>query len=121
MIAAAVYARPAIADPENFWDHATGRAFTRARPADRDLIELFGEDYRFNPRELLTEDDHAIAQLWAMRRSAGGMGGGGALPDPGGLLDQPALLMEALQIMDGALAEIEAEERDEAAKARGKK
>jgi hypothetical protein len=43
-------------------------------------------------------EDLEMLRLW--RRSRGGMGGAGPLPDPGGLLDQAAAMMAAFETMD---------------------
>lgn len=103
-IAAAVAIRPAIFKAEHY------EGFSRQNPSPRALLDLFDEDWHFNPVEVLSEDDHAMADLWAMRRASGGMAGG-PLPDPGGLLQQSALMMDALRIMDAAAASIEEEDR----------
>lgn len=110
--------RPALFDPENYRKPETGQDYTRANPAAHDLVELFGTNYRFNPAALLTDEDRAMGQLWSMRRAAAGGFGGGALLDPGGLMDQAAVMMEALHLMDAAAAEIQEEERQRGREAR---
>lgn len=56
-----------------------------------------------HPRDILDGDDRALLVLWRAWR-AGGMGAAGHLPFAGGVADQPACVMAALAIMDGAAA-----------------
>lgn len=70
-----------------------------------------------HPIHLLTAEDLVMLQLWQARRGPGpmmialaGMGAihapspQGPLPFAGGVADQPAWVMEAFQVMDGAAA-----------------
>lgn len=67
--------------------------------------ELFGEEYDRNPRLLLDPGSIAMVRIWSLHRS-GGVGGTGHLPDLGGTLDQSSLMLEALQVMNGAEAKL---------------
>ncbi len=53
-----------------------------------------------NPRHLVPRAVFHVARLWSRCRS--GMGGFAALPEAGGINDQPAWLMAAFGVLDGA-------------------
>lgn len=89
---------------------------------------LFDVTYHFNPEDLLTDSDREMIELWRLRRASGGQGGGlggamgGGAPamlEPGGLLDQSAAMVEAFAIMDGAVAALDAEDRESDRRAKG--
>ncbi len=46
-----------------------------------------------------------MVRLWRLFRA--GLGGAGYLPDPGGVFDQPAAMLEAFAIMSSAEAELD--------------
>jgi len=71
---------------------------------DGSCWELFGEKYHTNPRFLLGPGDVDMINLWRLFQG-GGMGGG-HLPDSGGVIDQPAIMMDAFTIMDKAEREL---------------
>lgn len=56
--------------------------------------------YERNPRYSLDSEYFELVSLW-QHCGAGGLGGR-LLPDPGGVSDQPALVMDAFAIMDAA-------------------
>jgi hypothetical protein len=58
---------------------------------------------RRNPRLAIPQVYHHVVRLWS--RCRGGMGAG-ILPEPGGLNQQPAWLVRAFGILDGADAEL---------------
>lgn len=51
---------------------------------------------------MITTPDHFFDVVGLFNMSQGGMGGFAALPDPGGLNDQPAWLLDAFNILAGA-------------------
>lgn len=50
-----------------------------------------------------------MVRLWNYWR--GGLGLSARMPDPGGLLDQPAAMVEAFDVMSAAAAELDKESR----------
>jgi hypothetical protein len=83
----------------------------------RSQITLDGVKLERCPRRLFLDHTHDINELlWyysAYKR--------GQLPSPGGLLDQPALMMEAFRVIDGAMSTVEAELSKERDKPKRKK
>lgn len=75
-----------------------------ARAPDGSAWEVLGERYATNPRLALSANDLAMLRLWSMARGSGL--GGGTLPDPGGVHDQAAIMLEAFAIMNAADAEL---------------
>jgi hypothetical protein len=73
-----------------------------------------GRVYEHNPRRLLTPADHAMVRVWLACRPSG-MGGARLLPDAGGVLDQAAVMLDALGIMDDEAARLQ--RREEPARA----
>ncbi|MCR0981790.1 hypothetical protein [Roseomonas populi] len=61
--------------------------------------------WRRNPRLALRPVFFHIVKLWS--RCRGAMGGTGLLPEPGGVNQQPAWLMAAFALLDGAEADME--------------
>ena len=53
-----------------------------------------------------------IALLRSRRQSVAGMGGSMPFADAGGLMDQAAIMLDAFDVMDGAVNELEAEDRE---------
>lgn len=76
------------------------------RAPDGSGWELFGEFYPTNPRYLIGPEEWAMVRLWQAWRG-GGMGSPGHLPEPGGILDQAAKMLDAFAVMNAAAAEIE--------------
>lgn len=66
---------------------------------DGSAWEVLGDLYPINPRFLLSEDDFDMLRLWQMFQSSFGAG---YLPESGGVMDQPAIMLDALLIMNGA-------------------
>ncbi len=69
-------------------------------------------EFQSNPRQLVGEGEWVVVQLWQAYRG-GGMGGG-HLPEAGGMLQQPAALMDAFALMNScakALTDQESEAR----------
>ena len=69
--------------------------------------EIGGRIFPLNPRRLLTAHDRAMLEVWrqssrllASRR----MGGTPPLPDRGGVLEQAAVMLHALEVMDAQAA-----------------
>lgn len=77
-----------------------------AAAPDGSAWELFGEEYRTNPRLLVGEEESAMLRVWGLFQG-GGFGGVGHLPEAGGSCDQALLNLEALAIMNAAKAEFE--------------
>ncbi len=61
--------------------------------------EVLGDLYSINPRFLLSEDDYDMLRLWQMFQSSFGAG---HLPEGGGVMDQPALMLDAYAAMSAA-------------------
>jgi hypothetical protein len=60
------------------------------------------EELDTNPRLLIPP---ALWDVWdAWRDARDGLGGSGHLPDPGGVLQQPAAMLEAFRTIDAAVA-----------------
>lgn len=70
-----------------------------AEAPDGSAWEIFGEEYKTNPKLLLNEEDFAMTSVWILYRQ-------GHLPDEGGVLQQPAVMIDALQTMEAAAATI---------------
>ncbi len=66
---------------------------------------MLGTLYPTNPRLELTPNDLDMVRLW--RLFQGGMGPG-HLPDAGGVLDQPALMLDAFAYMNAVEAQLQA-------------
>ncbi len=64
--------------------------------------ELFGELYPQNPKMEVQDGDFEMVRLWSLYRP--GMTGVGHLPDAGGTLDQPPIMLEAFDAMSHAAA-----------------
>ncbi|RVT97897.1 hypothetical protein EOD42_08895 [Rhodovarius crocodyli] len=62
-----------------------------------------------NPRLTIPDDWHELVRLWC--RCRGDMGGLAHLPDPGGINDQSAWLIDAFGQIGGAWATQEDQER----------
>jgi hypothetical protein len=52
-----------------------------------------------NPKRLLGVAEHEMVRVWIACRP-GGMGGSRLLPDRGGILDQAAVMLDAIAVMD---------------------
>lgn len=72
---------------------------------------MLGVEYRQNPRRLLGEAEREMVSLWRHWRQQGLGGGHGHLPDAGGVLDQAAVTLDALEIMSAAEAAIRKERK----------
>jgi hypothetical protein len=70
-----------------------------------DLAQIGWPDLRVHPIHLLDEEDLAILALFQEWRS--GMSGRGHLPFAGGAAEQPALVMDALAVIDAAVQLLE--------------
>lgn len=80
-------------------DFNYGSEHTSEDPATHDVWELFGEGYRVNPRHLVTDDDLDMIRLWRLFQQ-------GHLPDTGGVMDQPAAMIDGFGIMAAAEADL---------------
>lgn len=81
-------------------------AYSGGRHApDGSAWEIFGERYEENPRLLLSDGDLTMVRLWSMARGSGFAPG--TLPDPGGTLDQAAIMLDAFSIMSAAADELD--------------
>jgi hypothetical protein len=60
---------------------------------------------RVGPSRFLVPEDHVLLDVWLAYRG-GGLGGVGHLPFAGGYARQPAALMQALNVMSAADAQI---------------
>jgi len=58
-----------------------------------------GRVFLENPKSLVREPDREMLRVWALTRT-GGLGGTRLLPDRGGILDQAAIMLDALAVMD---------------------
>jgi hypothetical protein len=67
------------------------------RSPDGSPWEILGVRYDTNPRLQLKPEDGDMIRLWRLYQ--GGMNGVGHLPDGGGTLDQPALMLDAFGLM----------------------
>lgn len=71
---------------------------------------LVGEEqWPRNPRHVVPKPFLHVVRLWNRCRS--GMGGFAALPEPGGINQQPAWLMAAFGVLDSASAAMSEAER----------
>jgi hypothetical protein len=71
---------------------------------------IVGEDLWWrNPRHAVPRAYRHVAQLWHQTRS--GMGGFAALPEPGGVNQQPAWLVAAFGVLAAAEHDFSAEDR----------
>ena len=68
-----------------------------------------GEPWAENPRLIIAEPWHAFVRLWAACR--GGMGGIAHWPDPGGVGDQAAWVVDAFAALSGIDAALDEERR----------
>lgn len=75
-----------------------------ATAPDGSAWELFGERYPTNPRLGLDDNAFEMVRLWRLYQ--GGMAPGW-LPDPGGVLDQAAILLDAFAVMSAAEAALQ--------------
>lgn len=69
---------------------------------------MFGERHPTNPRLGLDDNAFEMVRLWRLYQ--GGMVSGwapGWLPDPGGVLDQAAVLLDAFAVMSAAEAALQ--------------
>lgn len=62
--------------------------------------QIFGERYSSNPKELLDESDFEMLEIWSQYRR-------GYLPDDGGVMDQAAIMLEALALMESTAIRVE--------------
>ena len=67
------------------------------------LLEVLGESHFYNPAYDVEPATHELVRLW--RLAQGGMGLG-LLPEAGGSLDQPAILLAAFDVMTAAEREL---------------
>lgn len=77
-----------------------------AQSPDGSAWEIDGRRYETNPRLLLSANELEMVRLWRLYQ--GGFGPG-HLPDPGGSLDQAAIMIDAFAIMsaeDARLAKL---------------
>lgn len=74
---------------------------------------MLGREYRSNPRRRLKEGHREMLSIWRhWRQTAGPLGGGpGHLPDAGGVQDQAAVMLDALEAMSAAEAAIRKERK----------
>lgn len=81
------------------------------KPLDGKGAWLVGDDEEWaeNPRRVIREDFFEVVTLWRLSRS--GLGGIGALPEAGGLLDQPAWLLDAFDVLSSFAAKLDKAER----------
>ena len=70
---------------------------------------MLGETYHRNPRDLVEPWAFEVVQLWAQCRGEATLA---HLPDPGGVNDQAAWLLEAFNACSAAEAELSKEEAD---------
>lgn len=78
---------------------------------DDDAYFCDGYVYDENPRLLVTERERLLIQLWQYCYAPGGFGAGhyAVMPDGGAPMDQPAILLDAFQVILGKVKEIEKE------------
>lgn len=62
-----------------------------------------GEIYHEHPAHRVGEAERAMLEVWRLCRTSS-MGTVGHLPEGGGVVDQPAILMEAIRVCDAAAA-----------------
>lgn len=74
--------------------------------ADGSCWVLFEEEYPTNPRLLVDAEGWAMLRVWTYCRSTG-FGGAGHLPNEGGVLDQPIIMLDALAEMTHAESQIQ--------------
>lgn len=67
---------------------------------------ITGELYEENPRHTVPEETWRIVRLWRIWRGDGF--GRGPLPFGGGPMQQPAVLLDAFEVLDGAFAAYQA-------------
>ncbi|BBK44122.1 hypothetical protein STVA_41420 [Allostella vacuolata] len=74
---------------------------------------VLGQVYRTNPRRRITEDHREMLSVWRLWRQVAGPFGQGAghLPDAGGVQDQAAIMLDALEAMSAAEAAIRKERK----------
>lgn len=80
---------------------------------DGETWTVLGEIFTSNPARRLGESEREMLSLWRHFRSSGLGGGPGHLPDEGGVLDQAAVTLDALEIMSAAEAAIRKERKGE--------
>jgi hypothetical protein len=73
--------------------------------------DVGGAVWRHNPRHLVPKRIFHVVKLWNRCRS--GMGGFAALPDAGGINQQPAWLMNAFSVLEAADERLRAAEKPE--------
>jgi len=66
---------------------------------------IHGRVFAENPRRLVREPEREMVRIWAFTRT-GGFGGARLLPDRGGIMDQAAVMLDALNVMDDQAAEL---------------
>jgi len=81
------------------------------RPPDGGAWLAGGRSWARNPRHTVPAAYFHVVRLWS--RCRGGMGGLAALPEPGGINQQPAWLVAAFGVLEGADAEMDKAERRE--------
>lgn len=69
------------------------------------MPEIGWPELRVHPRHLLDEEELALLEIFQEWRA--GMGGRGHLPFAGGSADQPALVMDALAVIESATQALE--------------
>lgn len=70
-----------------------------AEAPDGSAWELFGEEYKTNPKYRLGEGDFEMLRFWRLYQ-------GGHLPERGGVMNQAAVMLEAFDVMTGAAREL---------------
>lgn len=70
-----------------------------AEAPDDSAWELFGEEYKTNPKFLLGESDFDMVTLWTLYRQ-------GHLPDSGGAAEQPAIMLDAFGAMEATATKL---------------
>lgn len=71
--------------------------------------EIGGRLFTKNPRRLLDQHDRALIDVWRRASpflAARRMGGAAPLPDRGGVSDQAAVMVEAIDVMDSEAARL---------------
>lgn len=64
---------------------------------------MCGEILHEHPARRVGEDERAMLEVWKLCRTSS-LGTVGHLPEGGGVLEQPAAIMQAIRICDGAAA-----------------
>lgn len=61
------------------------------------------------PKSYVTQDSHEVLELYALMKRLK------ALPDVGGILDQPAIIVDAINVIENELEDVHAASKAEAA------